>query len=161
MPLIRILGISAIIFLLDRGLKFWVVEGMDLRNIYAIDVWPPYLNLRMGWNEGMNFGLFASGSDITKWVLIGIGLAFSAALLFWFRNTRKFWLQLSVGLVVGGAIGNIYDRLAYGAVADFLNMSCCGINNPFVFNAADISIFAGIAGVIIFDNKKPEKSHKR
>jgi len=56
---------------------------------------------------------------------------------------------LGAGLVVGGAIGNALDRVIYGAVADFLNMSCCGLNNPYVFNVADIAIFAG-AGLLIW-----------
>jgi signal peptidase II len=51
---------------------------------------------------------------------------------------------------VGGALGNVVDRLAYGAVADFLNMSCCGIDNPYAFNVADIAIFFGAVGLILF-----------
>ncbi len=151
MPLTRILSIATVILLLDRGLKFWVVEGMDLRNIGRIDVWPPYLNLRMAWNEGINFGLFSSGSDITRWVLIAIGLVISAGLLFWFRKAGSFWMQAAVGLIVGGALSNIYDRLTYGAVADFLNMSCCGFKNPYAFNIADISIFIGAFGLVLLD----------
>ena len=60
------------------------------------------------------------------------------------------WAQLSGGLLVGGALGNVVDRVAYGAVADFLNMSCCGIENPYAFNVADIAIFAGALGLVIF-----------
>ncbi len=161
MPITRILSIAAAIIVLDRALKIWVVEWMDLRSIYAIDIWPPYLNLRMGWNEGINFGLFGSGSDVTKWILVGIGIAITAGLLFWFRNAKGFWLQLSVGLVIGGAIGNIYDRLTYGGVADFLNMSCCGINNPYAFNVADISIFVGVVGLVFLDEKKPKKKRAK
>jgi signal peptidase II len=55
--------------------------------------------------------------------------------------------------VIGGALGNVYDRVAYGYVLDFLNMSCCGIRNPFVFNVADVFIFAGAAGLIFFDSR--------
>jgi len=161
MPLFRILGISAVIFLIDRFVKIWVVEWLDLRNIYRIDVWPPYLNLRMAWNEGINFGLFGSGSDVTKWILVGLGLFISLVLLVWFRKARGFWLQFSVGMVVGGALGNIFDRLTYGAVADFLNMSCCGINNPYAFNVADISIFFGVVGLVLLDGKKSRKKRKR
>jgi signal peptidase II len=59
-----------------------------------------------------------------------------------------------VGMIVGGALGNALDRVVYGAVADFLNMSCCGIQNPFTFNVADIFIFAGAFAIVIFDEKK-------
>lgn len=161
MPITRILSVAAAIFVLDRITKIWVVDWLDLRNIYVIDVWPPYLNLRMAWNEGINFGLFGSGSDVTKWILVGVGLAISLTLLVWFRKAHGFWLQLSVGMVIGGALGNIYDRLTYGAVADFLNMSCCGIENPYAFNVADISIFLGVVGLVLLDGKKARKKRKR
>ncbi len=161
MAFIRILSIAALVFVLDRGIKIWVVDWMNLRNLYVIEVWPPYLNLHMAWNEGINFGLFGSGSDVTKWILVGIGLAISLFLLFWFRKARGFWLPLAVGLVVGGALGNIYDRLTYGAVADFLNVSCCGFENPYAFNVADISIFLGAIGLVFLDEKKTRKRRKR
>ena len=153
----RIIVTLITIFVLDRLTKVWVVDWLDLRNQLIIDVWPPYLSLHMAWNEGINFGLFGSGSEVTKWILVGIGLAISALLLFWFRHARGFWLPVSVGLVVGGALGNIYDRLAYGAVADFLNMSCCGIDNPFAFNIADVAIFFGVMGLVFLDGKKAKR----
>jgi len=162
MPIRRILAISVAIFALDRLIKIWVLDWLDLENRLAIDVWPPYLNLRLAWNQGINFGLFAAGSDITRWILISVGLAISLALLIWFRNARELGVQVSVGLVVGGAISNILDRLSFGAVVDFLNVSCCGISNPFVFNTSDMWIFLGVIGLIILDGKKPgEKPGKK
>ena len=58
------------------------------------------------------------------------------------------------GLLIGGALGNVVDRLLYGAVADFLNMSCCGIDNPYAFNVADISVFFGAIGLALFSGSK-------
>ncbi len=159
--MIRILTIATFVFALDRGLKYWVVEGLDLRNLGRTEVWPPYLNLHMAWNEGINFGLFGSGSDVTRWALIAIGLAISLGLLLWFRKAKGRWLQAAVGLVVGGAIGNIYDRLTYGAVADFLNMSCCGFNNPYAFNVADVAIFIGALGLVFLDMKQSKKKNRK
>ena len=63
-----------------------------------------------------------------------------------------------IGLVVGGALGNVMDRILYGAVADFLNMSCCGIRNPYAFNVADIAIFVGAVGLLIFGEKLHNKA---
>jgi len=60
--------------------------------------------------------------------------------------------------LVGGALGNVIDRLIYGAVADFINMSCCGINNPYAFNIADIAVFIGAFGMVIFSNDKKNAS---
>ena len=66
------------------------------------------------------------------------------------RDRPGPWVQFSAGMVIGGAIGNIIDRVVYGAVADFLNMSCCGFTNPYSFNLADITIFVGALGLIAF-----------
>jgi signal peptidase II len=60
--------------------------------------------------------------------------------------------QASAGLLIGGALGNIIDRIYYGAVVDFLNMSCCGINNPYSFNVADVFVFAGAFGLVLFSS---------
>ena len=60
--------------------------------------------------------------------------------------------HISAGLLIGGALGNAFDRVVYGAVADFLNMSCCGFDNPYAFNVADIAIFAGAIGLAFFSS---------
>jgi signal peptidase II len=150
----KLLLISAAIwFALDQGSKYAVVHAMDLISRGVIEVAPPFLTFKMGWNTGINFGLFAGGPEITRWILIGIAIAITSWLTWWAKNglTRPIAL-ISAGAVVGGALGNTLDRLVYGAVADFLNMSCCGIDNPFAFNVADIGIFAGAFGLLIFAN---------
>ena len=148
---------AALTFGIDQLLKLAVVQGLNLIERGEIDVFPPFLVFRMAWNRGVNFGLFSGDSDITRWVLIGIALAISAWVIWWMRTEQGSWkAQVSGGLLVGGALGNIIDRLIYGAVADFLNMSCCGIENPFAFNVADIAIFAGAAGLVIFAGNAPK-----
>ncbi len=156
MPYTKILSTAVIIFILDRLTKLWVVEWLDLQNLYAIDVFPPYLNLRMAWNDGINFGLFGSSGEATRWILIIIALVISMVVVFWARNAKGWKAPIAAGLVVGGALGNVFDRIIYGAVADFLNMSCCGFWNPFSFNVADATIFIGLFGLIFFleDKKK-------
>jgi signal peptidase II len=63
--------------------------------------------------------------------------------------------MVCAGVLIGGALGNVVDRVVYGAVADFLNMSCCGIENPYAFNVADVAIFVGALGLVFFaDGKK-------
>jgi signal peptidase II len=155
----RLMFISAaIVFVLDQVTKYWVVQGMNLKTKGAIDVWPPYLNFRMAWNEGVNFGLFSSSEDIMRWILIGIAIAISLGVIWWVRreNLGRFGL-ISAGVLVGGAIGNVVDRVVYGAVADFLNMSCCGFTNPYSFNVADIAVFAGAIGLILFPGEGQRK----
>jgi len=150
------------VFLADQATKYVVVQWLDLAARLRIDVLPPYLSFRMAWNRGVNFGLF-SGADM-RWVLIGVALAISAVVLYWvWRDGGSRWAQASAGLLIGGALGNVVDRLLYGAVADFLNMTCCGIENPYAFNIADIAIFAGAIGLIVFtgDGKSKRPARRR
>jgi len=142
---------AAIWFALDQASKYIVVFAMGLIDRGVIEVLPPLLTFKMGWNTGINFGIGAGGPELMRWVLIAIAVAICGWLLYWAKTglTRPIAL-LSAGAVIGGALGNTLDRVLYGAVADFLNMSCCGINNPFAFNVADIGIFAGAFGLLIF-----------
>jgi signal peptidase II len=146
---------GALTLALDQASKIGVVQLLDLKSRGQIDVLPPLLTFRMAWNQGVNFGVGASGSEITRWGLIALALAISAWVSWWVRRERMGALaQISAGLLVGGALGNVIDRLAYGAVADFLNMSCCGINNPWSFNIADVGVFAGAIGLVLFAGRE-------
>lgn len=144
-------------FLADQASKYLVVHWMNLRELGEIIVIPGMFNLRMAWNYGVNFGLFAEDNNLTRWVLIIVALIISGAVLWWTRfeeNGRA--AHISAGLLVGGALGNVVDRLLYGAVADFLNVTCCGFENPYSFNIADIAVFAGALGMVVFSGtKKP------
>ena len=151
----RVLAIVAVLILIfDQASKFYVVDALNLREVGRIDVMPPYLTFVMAWNQGINFGLGASGADWMRWLLIAVAVVISVAVGIWAMRRDEFWFHLGAGLVIGGAIGNVIDRIRFGAVADFLNMSCCGINNPYAFNVADISIFAGAFLLIIVGGDK-------
>jgi len=140
---------------LDQASKVLVVHMMDLKSVGSIDVLRPLLNFRMAWNEGVNFGLFSNHSDLARWFLIAVAVVIATWVVIWVRKEQAGRAgQIAAGLLVGGAAGNVIDRLIYGAVADFLNMSCCGIDNPFAFNVADIGIFAGAVGLILFTGGK-------
>ena len=149
----RMLIAGGAVFGADRLSKWWVVEWLDLEHLGGIEVLPPYLTFVMAWNRGINFGILDGRSELLRWTLILLTLAISVALVWWvrYRNAQKESrervpaMAWGAGLVIGGALGNAWDRLQYGAVADFLNMSCCGIENPYAFNIADVSIFAGAA----------------
>lgn len=151
--MIRVLTVAVLVFLLDQLSKWAVVEAMQLKTLGAIELFPPYLNLRMAWNQGVNFGLFSNDADVMRWALVAISVGISLWLLGWARKLPQKSGQIFAGCVIGGAIGNAVDRLVYGAVADFLNMSCCGLNNPYAFNIADIAIFAGAFGLVLTVNK--------
>ncbi|MEM9198558.1 MAG: signal peptidase II [Pseudomonadota bacterium] len=144
------LGFAVVIFALDQAIKLLVVVYLDLARRGSLDVLPPFLNLRMAWNRGVNFGLFASEDVLARWALVALALAICVGLAVWLRNATGWRVPLFAGAVIGGALGNALDRAIYGAVADFLNMSCCGVINPFSFNVADVAIFAGVAGLLIW-----------
>ena len=149
-----VLLIALAVFAFDQATKHAVLFGLGLMERGVIDIWPPFLRFVMAWNRGINFGLGASGSDLARWALIALALVISGTLLLWARGRGGAWFRLGVGLIVGGAVGNAVDRVRFGAVADFLNMSCCGIDNPYVFNVADIAIFAGAGLLILVGGEK-------
>ncbi len=150
-----LLRTAVVIFLLDQASKYIVVHFLNLRNLGEIDVLPPYLNFRMAWNQGINFGLLNSDGEAMKWVLIAVAVLISLWVAIWVaREKMERMAQIAAGLLVGGALGNVIDRVIYGAVADFLNMSCCGIENPFAFNIADVGVFAGAIGLILFSGQR-------
>jgi signal peptidase II len=147
--------VAAGIFALDQVTKVWVVHGLDLKSRLAIDVLPPWFNLRMAWNRGVNFGLLASDSGAGRWVLIAVALAISAWVWRWIaRSDEGPAAQVCAGLLVGGALGNVVDRVLYGAVADFLNFSLPVWTNPWAFNVADIAVFAGAFGLVAFTGRQ-------
>ena len=145
----RLLWISAVVaFAVDQVSKYLVIHVLGVSAFKSIDVLPPLIRFIYGENRGINFGL---GYGIPVWVLIAIALLICVLVIWWIARHAQPWLAyLSAGLLVGGALANVLDRIVYGYVLDFLNMSCCGIDNPFVFNVADIFIFAGAFGLVFF-----------
>lgn len=161
----RTLSLAALAaFILDQVSKYLVIHSMQLWRVREVDVLPPVLNFRYGENRGINFGLFSDGSDASRWALIALALVICIAVLIWaVRTPMGLMGRISAGLLIGGALANVFDRLVYGYVLDFLNMSCCGVNNPFVFNLADVFIFAGAIGLVFFvkDEDTPRAKSKK
>ncbi|MEM1236257.1 MAG: signal peptidase II [Pseudomonadota bacterium] len=153
----RVLWITAaVVFVVDQLTKWYIVHFLELDRKLFIEVVPSVLNLRMTWNYGVNFGLFSGDGAYTRWILIAVAFVVCAIVLWWMRKGQTTFAYVLAGLLIGGAAGNVIDRVIYGAVADFLNISCCGIRNPYAFNVADISIFIGAAGLALF-SKDPNK----
>ncbi len=152
--------VAALTFALDRASKIWVIESLNLPQRLHIPVWDPYLNYSMAWNEGINFGLFNLGAE-GRWILVALAVVICVGLLVWVRRTGTWAAAIGTGLILGGAAGNVWDRVRYGAVADFINMSCCGIRNPFAFNIADAAIFGGAAVLILFHRPEAKPARRR
>jgi len=153
--------VAAAIMIFDQITKYLVVHVLGLYRIGAIDVLPPWINFRMAWNQGVNFGLMSGDSDWSRWALVALAAVIAGWVWVWVsREHHSTRVKVSAGLLIGGALGNIIDRLAYGAVADFLNMSLPGWTNPYSFNVADIAIFLGAAGLALFTGNEKPKARK-
>ncbi|MCV2876274.1 signal peptidase II [Rhodobacteraceae bacterium XHP0102] len=154
----RLTLIAALFWILvDQASKWTMLLVLDLDRVGQVLVFPPYLNFIMGWNRGINFGLFADSPEILRYALIALAVAVSVWMILIGRDSQRTIAAISAGSIAGGALGNAIDRLYHGAVVDFLNMSCCGINNPYTFNIADIGIFAGVFGLLLFSNDEKPK----
>lgn len=141
--------VAALVVALDRATKLWVIEGLGLPRRLHVPVWDPWLNFTMAWNQGINFGLFDFGSA-GRWVLVALALAIVAAVLVWVRRTRGWGPAAGVGLIVGGALGNVIDRVLHGHVIDFIRVHWGEHYFP-AFNVADSAITIG-AALIVLDN---------
>ncbi|MEL6978687.1 MAG: signal peptidase II [Pseudomonadota bacterium] len=142
MKLVIALLISVSVFTADQASKYFVLEAFRVRDVFFIEV-TPFLNFALGFNRGVNFGLFASESAWQPYILAGVAVSVSAALLVWAARTSSMVIAVGCGAAIGGALGNALDRVLVGAVVDFLNFDCCGVNNPYAFNIADVGVFLG------------------
>jgi len=143
-----ILGFSAalITLILDQATKLYSLFVYDLPVKEPVE-FAPFINLIVVWNRGISYGLFQQNSQIGRWGLIIISILAAIGLSFWIRRTTAKLLAVSLGLIVGGAIGNVIDRLAYGAVFDFIQIHI-GSWSWYVFNVADAAIVAGVVGLL-------------
>ena len=108
----------------------------------------PVFDLRMVWNRGVSFGMMRADSGIGRWALAAMSFGISGVFVWWLRSAVRGLTGCALGLVIGGALGNVIDRIRFGAVADFLDFS--GLYFPWVFNLADAAISVG-AGLLLLD----------
>ena len=146
----RILMFSTIFLSLDQLTKWFVVFYLELQQKLYLNLNNPFMNFYMAWNKGINFGLFQGDSVTQAYLLTAVSVVISIIFFIWLRNSKSFMMHILAALVVGGALGNAIDRLLYGAVADFINVTCCGFRNPYSFNLADVFIFIGLIGLLVF-----------
>jgi signal peptidase II len=140
--------IASIVLGVDQISKWWIV-GVIMQPPRVIEI-TPFMNLVMGWNKGISFGVFNSDSDINTWLLPLVAALIVVFLLTWLVRTDRYSIATSLGLIIGGALGNLIDRLRFGAVADFLDFHFHGFHWP-AFNVADASITVG-AVILLFDS---------
>lgn len=155
-PLSFLICVAIIIFVIacDQFSKFWVLNKLNLLSLEHIEI-SRFFDLTMVWNRGVSFGIFRADSDLGRWLLVGLTSVISIVFAFWLWQSKSKFNQLSLSLVIGGAIGNLIDRVRFGAVADFLNFE--GLYFPWVFNIADSAVVLGaiLLGIdlLFFDEK--------
>ena len=140
------LVISAAVLTVDQITKWWVVFTL-MQPPRLIEV-TPFFNLVMGWNYGVSFGMLNGAPGLSKWLLPLVTLAITAGMVFWLIREHRRWTVIGLGLIIGGAVGNLIDRLRFGAVADFLDVHAFGYHWP-AFNAADSAITVGAIVIIL------------
>ena len=105
---------TALTFVLDQVTKITIVHWMGLISKGTIDVWPGFIQFRMAWNTGINFGLLSGNGDLGRWFLVVLSLIICTFVLYWIRGEKGLFVLISGGFVIGGALGNLIDRILYG-----------------------------------------------
>ncbi|MGI9386013.1 MAG: signal peptidase II [Methyloligellaceae bacterium] len=147
--------LAGLIVILDQFTKEWVVRALDspgcaegAENFYRGTVVTDFFNIVVVCNRGISFGLFNAGSPWVPILLVGLAGVISVFLIVWLRRAEIQLVAAAIGLILGGAIGNVIDRIRYGAVVDFLDFHAFGYHWP-AFNVADSAITIGVVLIII------------
>lgn len=147
-PLAAGLCLVAGVTFLDQLTKWWIVETvMNPPRVIEIT---SFFNLVLGWNRGISFGFFNNDSPLNSWVLPLVTGLIICFLAIWLVRAGNLLVCSALGLIIGGALGNLIDRLRYGAVADFLDVHAFGYHWP-AFNVADSAITVG-ACILVWDS---------
>lgn len=149
----RALGIAAAAFALaaDQAHKYWMLHVFDIGAREPIRL-APFLDVILSWNRGISYSLLAAQSDLARLGLLAAQIAIIAGVCVWLWRTSSSLAALGLGLIVGGALGNVADRLFRGAVADFFYLHTelpVGPLANYVFNVADAAISLGVALLLI------------
>jgi signal peptidase II len=133
-------------FVLDQASKLYLLFVYELFLHEPVELLP-FLELIVVWNRGISYGLLQQETDLGRWLLTGFSILAAIGLGIWMLRTPHRLLACSLALVVGGALGNVVDRIAYGAVFDFIHVHV-GTFSWYVFNVADAAIVAGVLGLV-------------
>ncbi|MDP4795891.1 MAG: signal peptidase II [Rhodospirillales bacterium] len=147
-PRVMALGIIVAILILDQASKFWIL-GSVMQPPRVIEV-TSFFNIVLAWNRGVSFGMFNTDSTYGPMLLTGLAVGIVCVLAVWLWKAQTRVTVISIALVIGGAAGNVIDRLQYGAVVDFLDVHGFGYHWP-AFNVADSAICVG-ASILVLES---------
>lgn len=159
------LGLIAALLVLvaDQASKWWILEVLQLERLRQV-VLLPVLNLTMVWNYGVTFGLLTGFGEWGPLILAAVALAVVMALMVWLHRAESRMVAVAIGAIAGGAVGNVIDRVRFGAVVDFLHAHIetrWGDFSWYVFNVADAAIVCGVATLVIDSLWSPKAGAER
>jgi signal peptidase II len=153
--------VAALACLLDQAVKFWLLLGLHLGSRGPVEL-TPFAELVLTWNTGISYGLFPQNGPIGPWALLAFKVAAVVFLWIWLARGTSRLFALSLGLIIGGAVGNAIDRLHWPGVMDFVLLH---LDTPsfslrwYVFNLADVAIVAGVIG-LLYESLRPGSAVK-
>ncbi len=153
LPLGLLLGLM--VLAADQASKWWILVRLDLPDRRIVTVLP-VLDFEMVWNHAVTFGLFGGVGAAGRFLFSAVALAVVVLLVLWMRRTPKPWVALALGAITGGAVGNVIDRVRFGAVVDFIHAHLGRLSWDYIFNLADAAIVCGVAVLLLdslFDRK--------
>ena len=146
-------AVAVVVLAADQASKYWVLHILRLPDRGDVAV-APHLDLTMVWNRGVTFGLFSASGAWSRFALAGLAVVIVGALALWLRRAESALTAVALGAIAGGAVGNVADRLRYGAVVDFIRAHAFGWS-WYVFNVGDAAIVCGVAALILGSRRTP------
>lgn len=146
-PLALGLLTAMIVLSADQLSKYWILYGFHLPDRGSVPILPG-LNFTMVWNTAVTFGMFSRAGASGRIIFSVVALVIVGGLMMWMARSRRPLITCAVGAIAGGAIGNVIDRLRYGAVVDFIHLHAAGWS-WYVFNVADSAIVCSVATLIV------------
>lgn len=140
-------ALAAFVFVADQLLKWWIIDGLGLQALGSVPVLP-VLSLTWVENRGVSMGLLTADTEVGRWLLVGLTALIAGVVAVWIRRERQNAELAALGLVLGGALGNIVDRVRFGYVVDFIHLHW-GAWSFYVFNLADAAISVGVAILLL------------
>jgi signal peptidase II len=142
---LSVLGVvyAALAFGVDQSFKWWMLHVFDIESRQPVALLPVF-DIVLAWNRGISYGWLSGGTGLSQGILIAMAIAISAGLWVWLAKATRPVTAAAIGLILGGALANAFDRAVYGAVADFFSFHV-GSFDWYIFNLADVAIVAGVA----------------
>lgn len=140
-------GLAAVVFVIDQLVKYVIINGLELQTIGSINLLP-FFSLTWVENYGVSMGMFQADSGNERWFLTALTAGIAGVVAWWIARERQPVDILALGLVLGGAIGNIVDRIRFGYVVDFVHLHVSRWSF-YVFNVADAAISIGVAILLV------------